>query len=611
MQGKAVPQATKGPVAASLNKELPPPPPPLPARPSPAPPVGDDVEMTEDNGGERAETASVVSSQTLVNATETSSDQSYVKVSASDESPGKTTSSSVVEINSEDLPALMDVNDKPDAANKDVTMADASGTAEPEPSKVPIEKRISNALDHSVRQGTEQQDVEEVMGNIIQRLHSAIRPTYEDAENKLQMDKITETFYCTMVNYTRKTEGGFNKEVIHERWLTAFPGTERISLYDALDRSFDLHYVEGTKLPRYTAIRALPPILHVCIQRSVENGRKNGNPVTLPDTLYLDRYMDQGVDSELMEARKLSWALKLRLRQLKDQESLRNNKDAEPHPDFLRDVVYEKEALPAYLDDGMVAGPSKPGPEDVPSILGFLTPSLQREVADLLPPPKPSPAALSASAKQRANPAPPTFDLSGGFQESALEEQQRLTAQLESLFSNMKREAYRLHAVICHQGQAARSGHYWVYIRDFESGRWRKYNDSRITEVSGDLDLKGEEYYVAYVREDMTTTAVDIPKRIISDEDLARLQQAQAVKLPRDAPDATTSNQATAADANGMDENANGASSSRNKADADAATKQPPAIEMQDFESEARHGQQEQLPRYDGAEWGPGYADGV
>lgn len=68
-------------------------------------------------------------------------------------------------------------------------------------------------------------------------------------------------------------------------------------------------------------------------------------------------------------------------------------------------------------------------------------------------------------------------------------------AELESLFDQdeFKRNAYNLHAILMHEGQAS-SGHYYVYILDSQQGKWRKYNDIYVTEVSEEevmLDAQG------------------------------------------------------------------------------------------------------------------------
>ena len=40
-----------------------------------------------------------------------------------------------------------------------------------------------------------------------------------------------------------------------------------------------------------------------------------------------------------------------------------------------------------------------------------------------------------------------------------------------------------MHAVVIHDG-SAESGHYYSYIRDLASDKWRCFNDHRVTEVS-------------------------------------------------------------------------------------------------------------------------------
>ena len=58
-----------------------------------------------------------------------------------------------------------------------------------------------------------------------------------------------------------------------------------------------------------------------------------------------------------------------------------------------------------------------------------------------------------------------------------------VTHEIKTLFSDLRRTAYRLHSVFIHRGTAA-GGHYWVYIRDFgNGGLWRCYNDSAVTLV--------------------------------------------------------------------------------------------------------------------------------
>jgi ubiquitin carboxyl-terminal hydrolase 25/28 len=87
----------------------------------------------------------------------------------------------------------------------------------------------------------------------------------------------------------------------------------------------------------------------------------------------------------------------------------------------------------------------------------------------------------------------------------------------------MEREKYVLHAIICHMGQRATSGHYWVWIYDFAARVWRKYNDTTVTEraesetatVLAELSAAGEPYYIAYVRDEDKENLVSVPPRVI------------------------------------------------------------------------------------------------
>jgi ubiquitin carboxyl-terminal hydrolase 25/28 len=90
---------------------------------------------------------------------------------------------------------------------------------------------------------------------------------------------------------------------------------------------------------------------------------------------------------------------------------------------------------------------------------------------------------------------------------------------------------YRLHAVICHRGHLM-SGHYWVWIHDFEENTWRWYNDADVkenkdtAEVLQTLSTSGEPYYLCYVRDEDKAEYVNTPKR----------QQPTPSSEPQDTP---------------------------------------------------------------------------
>ncbi|KAL4229366.1 Ubiquitin carboxyl-terminal hydrolase 25 [Mactra antiquata] len=61
----------------------------------------------------------------------------------------------------------------------------------------------------------------------------------------------------------------------------------------------------------------------------------------------------------------------------------------------------------------------------------------------------------------------------------------KLEMSINKMYSDeaMTKNAYSLHAVLVHEGQAA-SGHYWAYIYDINSEQWLKFNDITVSEAS-------------------------------------------------------------------------------------------------------------------------------
>jgi ubiquitin carboxyl-terminal hydrolase 25 len=57
-----------------------------------------------------------------------------------------------------------------------------------------------------------------------------------------------------------------------------------------------------------------------------------------------------------------------------------------------------------------------------------------------------------------------------------------LTARIDGAYADLEREFYALHGLWIHQGVSG-SGHYWAYLQSPRTGRWIKFNDSRVSEV--------------------------------------------------------------------------------------------------------------------------------
>lgn len=508
-------------------------PPPLPARPSPAPPsrVAEDVEMVHvgvPSVSESAETTSNSSSRTLVDQEDARSDHSYEKVD-------NVAPSCHADVVAEDQKNRHATTQEPDsrpltfescAESRDIAAAietsecgdvEMTDAAEVET----VDQKVLNALEHQKRSsGTDQQDVEEVMGSIINRLQAAIRPTSVDEKTGIQVEKIMETFFVTTINYTKKfDENKYQSEITFDRAITAFPAPDGpCSLYDALGRNFDQQILEESKLSRYTAIKTLPPVLHILIQRSQSMVSKNGNAVVIPETLYLDRYMDAPHDSLIFRRRVEDWALSNRISDLKSQISR-----VDTNPNYISCLENYSKGTLQPPDEPTGAAESK----NAEGGGGTAIRSASEENFDFDGPVDDDFLLITASppsatsSEQRILEEPRCLRV--GETDAAIRQMMREELEQRERTFKMHQEElngtpYRLHAVICHRGHLT-SGHYWVWIHDFEDNIWRWYNDADVkenrdtAEVLETLSTSGEPYFLCYVRDEDKTDLVNVPKR--------------------------------------------------------------------------------------------------
>lgn len=362
-----------------------------------------------------------------------------------------------------------------------------------------IDKKVLSALEHQSRAGTDQQDVEEVIGNIINRLQAAIQPSSVNEQTGIQMELVMETFFIKMVNYTKKFDDpAYQSEIGFDRSITAYPAPKgSCTLYDALARNFDQQVLEESKLWRYTAIQELPPILHVLIQRS-SVGHKNENPVIIPETLYLDRYMDAPHESPEFKRRNAQWAVASRVGDLKEvketitaPEPKRVKLDCHAEESELTDIA----AFDVSFD---VDGPLDSDLTDA-----------ARNVDQSFEEPASTEDQVTIESK---------LELESHIWDLMQGELEKREKQLVEELDELKNYPFRLQAVICHSGRLT-SGHYWVWIHDFEDNIWRKYNDEHVEEnpnteaVLKQLSQSGNPYYLCYVRDEDKNDFVNVPKR--------------------------------------------------------------------------------------------------
>lgn len=464
------------------------------------------------------ETASAVSSQTLVN------DDAAVLAEPS------------FDVNGDKLQSI----EKPPSNDVVMTTEDAKPINDVLSADLPLDEKIriiGQKLEQSDRKGTDQQDVEEIIGFILEHLMRAIKSVGPmPGKPDLQADIITNTFFSLVVNYTMKSDEGPEKariELNPDRWINAFPDSKAgvsSSIHEALDRSFGLQYV-GSDIARYSAIRRLSPIIHIRIQRAnatSTGATKNSNPVVLTDVLYLDRYMDVPGDSELAAMRREHWALQGHQIQLNDvdTEAVRlSTPVAAPAPantEHRINDVMEEDGIPDYtlLDSDE---------EAVEAFLGELpirskATSQKRKIGSHAITNPELPAIKKRSTSPHITDSLISQVANVVAQSSVREEQKdgaksAAEERVEAYYDTLTQHKYRLHAVICHSG-GARAGHYWVWIRDFNRNVWIKFNDSTVTidnrepqAVIDELNRSGDPCYVAYVRDEDKDSIVTIPQR--------------------------------------------------------------------------------------------------
>lgn len=329
-------------------------------------------------------------------------------------------------------------------------------------------KRIDNAL------MGRQQDVTECIENVLFQIEAAFKATGKEEEDGEQLDLVKELFYGTTKQVLASAVDGSHRREKVERFnsLLVDVADGPRDIYDALDAAlqeqvFDL---EDGKTLRTMSIKKLPPILQIQVQR-VQYDRVLHQPfkslalLEFQKVIYMDRYLDTTDDSVLLKRRQVtSWRRELksvtselevhRLRQSNNSTMLENLKT-------LKDYFEQ-------LDDDHEL---KPKPETIAVLKDQISQQQQKD-------------------KQ-------------------LEEKiESLKRSISNAFSDKTQEAYRIHSVFIHKGQAS-FGHYWIYIYDHENDIYRKYNDETITEASESQVFDMEEnntatpYFLVYVKENL------------------------------------------------------------------------------------------------------------
>ncbi|KAK3689634.1 ubiquitin carboxyl-terminal hydrolase-like protein [Podospora appendiculata] len=486
--------------------------PPLPPRVD----EGSELKITVDTVLEKSETASNVSSQTLVGQSE--EDPSYVVVGRRAEKVEP------VDIEMTEAPAL-----------------DSAVESDAKKSRSSVEE-LAVELDKP-NVGSDQMDVDEVMGNAIDHLRAAFKIGRIGHTDPVP-DPIEAAFFSTFIDNRKKiNEPTWNRSTRSDRWVTAYPAkTGKRDLYEALGNSFDLEPLPPDLLS-FTTIDRPAPNFHICIQRS-DGVDKNVNPIVIPETLYLDRFMHANdADSTLFNAQKRSWDIKTRLNEmLQPARGKLEGTELKGQASFLRDPPVTSNATtkmdtPGHdeVDDFLVIdrGTSHDGHEDWDVIGEAAKEILDKYFIDSSPLATIGPT-TEVKAPDSVNIRRPDIDeFWRQFELEQAIERENLIRERDLLFKDMKKIAYRLHAVICHVGTTARAGHYWVWIHDFKQDVWRRYNDTEVSvhpeeHVFQELNTKGEPYYLAYVMAEDVEQDVGIPRRAATETQDVEMKDAVA-----------------------------------------------------------------------------------
>lgn len=475
------------PVAGPANKDAP----PLPPRVA----ENDEPGMQIDAASGNSETSSTTSGQTLVEKPD-DDPSSYVVVGHDADGKGEVTAME------------LDSAGPPESLTKD---------AQPKGSKLTVED-LAVELDKP-NVGSDQMDVDEIMGNTIDHLRAAYKVAHLADTSP---DPIEQAFFTTFIDNRKKVgEDKWKLVSRSDRWATAYPAkTGCRNLYDALAVPLDLERLPGDLLS-FTTIDKPAPNFHIFIQRS-DGVRKNSNPVEIPETLYLDRFMHTTDNSDGFQARRREWDLKNRLSEIEATETEGvTTGDPKPNP-FLKDPAPEMPENGVDMDevDGFLMLPRPAFTNISDDDWNTVDATLRKAHAehpdikiDLpTPPQRPKPTDLEQTLSASLE------EFWTEFHAAELDEKARLKAEKDDLFKDKTSVVYRLHAVVCHAGATASAGHYWVWIHDFEQDVWRKYNDSTVSIhpaefVFRELNTKGEPYYLAYVRATEIDKLVSIPRR--------------------------------------------------------------------------------------------------
>lgn len=375
-----------------------------------------------------------------------------------------------------------------------------------------------------------QQDVTECIENVTYQIETALPPVKLDTDNE-QVDMIKQLFGGKTKQTITPLDGTKLPRILTERFFSLIINISDHpkNIYDSLDTYFseDVVELDGGKCRKLVTILELPEILQFHVQRVMFDRErlvayKALDPIPFGEHIYLDRYLDTD-DPQLLEKRGQVFEWKQELAQLRQQRDdiLKVDKMTQMLTlDALRatlryllrigqeDVEMENtgdvKSNTENSDREVEVQADKEGGNNLVEN-DVLVDNSDLVISEAQKENKPNDHLLKVSPKTLEFIEREITHLES--QVKAIDIQLELRQhQVATQFDGYNKVGYSVFAIFIHRGEAL-YGHYWVYIKDFKSGIWRKYNDEVVTEVPA-LEVfnftegnTATPYYIVYAKD--------------------------------------------------------------------------------------------------------------
>eukprot|EP00826_Nyctotherus_ovalis_P032447 TRINITY_DN2615_c0_g1_i1.p1 TRINITY_DN2615_c0_g1~~TRINITY_DN2615_c0_g1_i1.p1 ORF type:complete len:938 (+),score=270.66 TRINITY_DN2615_c0_g1_i1:188-3001(+) len=316
-----------------------------------------------------------------------------------------------------------------------------------------------------------------------------------EAEKSFEDDFYGEFDIVTSASESDRT--GITLSEIKE-FIQVIVNAREKDIYEGWEVNYFNTEIEGYRTPARCVAKAeqewwitkLPSVLFLVIQRchydaTSRSVEKIANPVQFDKVIYLDRFMQR--------YREKSRAIRAETRKYKSkikelEAALEKYKEFGASKLDIEKVLETSLYFLTNQSEYMATEESKDVKALSPTEIGSLghNPTQFKELAEII-------SQYSKTINEQLK---------------KMEEQLAYyKSKVANSYSDMEKHPYNLHSVIVHAGNP-NSGHYFAYVHDEGSGKWRRYSDTRVTEVTEAEVMKvsvGEEhssisaYFLVYV----------------------------------------------------------------------------------------------------------------